>query len=116
MGIIKKRDIHIANYLTENDDDSGNTIKVYDEPFGLKCTLNSLSGDTEFQMFGDRIQNMVKTILDYNWMKKIHEKDAAYLYGATPKGEVIHGENANYRVVSVRPQNLKIIVYFEKLP
>jgi len=116
MSILKKRLVYIANFIEETEDDSGNTIRVYGQPFSIKCTLNTLSGDTEYQMFGDRIQNMVKTILDYDWMKKIHEKDVAYLYDIDPNEEVVHGEKANYRVVSTRPQNLKTIIYFEKLP
>lgn len=46
----------------------------------------------------------------------IKENDLAYLDGATPKGEEVNGDNANYRVDSVRNQNKKIAIYFEKLP
>lgn len=46
----------------------------------------------------------------------IKENDLAYLDGATPDGEEVNGDNANYRVDSVRWQNKKIAIYFEKLP
>lgn len=46
----------------------------------------------------------------------IKENDLAYLDGATPDGEKSYGDNANYRVDSVRRQNKKIAIYFEKLP
>lgn len=46
----------------------------------------------------------------------IQENDLAYLDGASPTNEKIHGDNANYRIDSVRYQNKKIAIYFEKLP
>lgn len=46
----------------------------------------------------------------------IKENDLAYLDGVTPENETNHGDNANYRVDSVRVQNKKIAIYFEKLP
>jgi len=46
----------------------------------------------------------------------IKEGDLAYLDGITPEGEQVHGDNANYKVDSVRIQNKKIAIYFEKLP
>lgn len=46
----------------------------------------------------------------------IKENDLAYLDGATPENEEIYGDNANYRVDSVRYQNKKVAIYFEKLP
>ena len=33
-----------------------------------------------------------------------------------PEGEEVYGDNANYKVDSVRNQNRKIAIYFEKLP
>lgn len=46
----------------------------------------------------------------------IKENDLAYLDGTTPENEGIYGDNANYRVDSVRYQNKKVAIYFEKLP
>lgn len=46
----------------------------------------------------------------------IKENDLAYLDGATPENEQVYGDNANYRIDSVRNQNKKIAIYFEKLP
>lgn len=46
----------------------------------------------------------------------IKENDLAYLDGANPENEQVYGDNANYRVDSVRYQNKKIAIYFEKLP
>lgn len=46
----------------------------------------------------------------------IKENDLAYLDGVNPIDEDINGDNANYRVDSVRWQNKKVAIYFEKLP
>lgn len=55
--------------------------------------------------------------LKYNDQKiTIKEKDLAYLDGTNPENEQVYGDNANYRVDSVRYQNKKIAIYFEKLP
>ena len=61
---------------------------------------------------------IVKSLaLKYNDQKiTIKEKDLAYLDGNTPTEEQNYGEKANYRVDSVRYQNKKIAIYFEKLP
>ena len=38
-----------------------------------------------------------------------------YLDGATPNNEEVVGSNANYRVYSIKPQNVALLVYFEKI-
>ena len=44
------------------------------------------------------------------------EKELAYLDRITPEGEKVNGDKANYKIDSVREQNKKIAIYFEKLP
>lgn len=115
MNLIRESLIYIASYLKESSDNEGNPIKIYDKPFSLETSLNSLNGSSEVAMYGDRIKKMCKTFLDYDeWLGKIKENDLVYLYEATPEKEVVNGENANYRVDAVLPQNEKILVYFEK--
>lgn len=114
--IIKKRAIYIANRIDEGEDENENPIDVYDKPFLVECTLNTLTSSTDVAVFGERVKRMSKTVLDYSYISKIHEKDLAYLYGANPDGEKTNGDNANYRIVAIMPQNLKIRVFFERLP
>lgn len=115
MSIINKRTIYLASYIDTNYDDLGNPIQNYDKPISIeKCVLNSLSGSYDLAVYGDSIKKMAKTLLDYSWIDKIKEKDAIYLYGASPKNEKVNGENANYIVDAVLPQNKKIVVYFKK--
>lgn len=116
MSAIKKRNIFLAKWIREDYDEDDNSIQIYEKPIALSCTLNSLSGNYDVAVYGDRIKNMCKTMLDYDeWINNIKEKDVVYLYGVSPNGELNNGENANYKVVSVLPQNLKILVYFERI-
>lgn len=111
--MIKK--IWIAPYIKTKKDLSGNKVDVFGEPFEIQTSINTLSGSTDMEMFGDRVKRMCKAMPNYNMIDKIHEKDVAYLFGATPEGEVVNGENANYRVDSILPQNVKVKIYFEKM-
>lgn len=113
--IIKKRKCYIASFLKKDRDEEGNPIDVYDKPFSFECTLNSVDAEYEIALFGDKVNKMFKTVLDYNqWINKIKEKDAIYLFENSPENEQNNGDNSNYFVSSVRPQNKKIIAYFEK--
>lgn len=68
------------------------------------------------------VKKLNDTIVKYLVLKftevdtPIKENDLAYLDGVTPENEETFGDNANYRVDSVRMQNKKIAIYFEKLP
>ena len=114
--MIRRHDIPIAPFIDIETDEFGYETTNYGEIFVVDgVTLNSLSGYTEMQMFGTKIARMCKTLVDYEqWLGKINEKDVAYLYGASPEGEKNIGDNANYTVTAVLPQNKKIAIYFEK--
>ncbi|MEG0552434.1 MAG: hypothetical protein RR533_02730 [Carnobacterium sp.] len=114
MSLLK--DIWIAPFIREYTGVDSNLYKVYGAPFQLKCSINSLNGDYEFTMYGERVNRMCKIMPNFDeYYSKIHEKDRAYLYGASPTGEIANGDNANYYVKNVLPQNIKMTVYLEKL-
>lgn len=99
-------------------DDYGNTISTYDKPefIGLE-NIQPLSGSTDIEEYGNKVNKMQKVLLDYDkYLEKFKENDLAYIEDVTPEGEEVYGDNANYRVDSVRNQNRKIAIYFEKLP
>ena len=120
----KKKSLYIASFLNDDMDEFGNSIKVYDMPIfiGLENIqpLGSIGfSDYGLEMvgFGDKVTRMVKVLLDYDkYLGKIKENDLAYIENCTPEGEEVNGDNANYRVESVRSQNRKVAIYFEKLP
>ena len=59
----------------------------------------------------------VKHLKKYFPLKKgkFKEGDVAYLDRIEPTNEKIYGDKANYRISSVREQNRKLAVYFEKI-
>jgi hypothetical protein len=94
----------------------GNEIATYSIPVAYRITVQPVSGYLDVQTYGTRVQKMYKAVIDSARFKGIFcEGDKAYLEGATPTGETVNGQNANYLVISVRPQYKAIQVYFEKL-
>lgn len=114
----KKKDLYIASFVKDEYDDNGNKIPTYAEPEHIgKQNIQPLSGESDVAEYGTRVTKMQKVLLDYDkYLGKFKEKDVAYIEEANPKNEVIYGDNANYRIDSVRNQNKKIAIYFEKLP
>jgi hypothetical protein len=121
----RKKDLYVAKFISDELDDDGNTIRKYDKPVYIgKENIQPLGSSgalggygIEEREFGSRVTRMQKVLFDYDkYLDTFKENDLAYLDGATPQDEVIHGDNANYRIASVRAQNRKVVVYFEKLP
>lgn len=114
----RKKSLYIASLLEDDLDEHGNTISTYGEPvfIGLE-NIQPLSGSTDIEEYGNKVSKMQKVLLDYDkYLRKFKENDLAYIEDVTPEGEEVYGDNANYRIDSVRNQNRKITIYFEKLP
>lgn len=114
----KKKSLYIASLLSEETDDYNNSITTYGEPLNLGLqNIQPLSGTTDITEYGAKVSKMQKVLLDYDtYLNMFKERDLAYIETATPEGEKVNGKNANYIITSVRNQNKKIAVYFEKLP
>ena len=114
----KKKTLYITSFIEDKLDDHGNKISTYTKPkFIGEENIQPLSGSTDIEEYGNKVSKMQKTLLDYdNYLGKFKENDLAYIEDVTPKGEEVFGDNANYRIDSVRNQNKKIAIYFEKLP
>lgn len=113
MGI--RHNVKVCSYLGEERKPDRSKVRIYDAPKEYPMSLNTLSGFTELQLFGDTASRTVKGVIDIRLGKGIKERDVAYLFGATSEGENAHGEKANYEVRQVLPQNVKTVVYFEKM-
>ena len=114
-----KSKCYIGSKLDSIFDDYGNEIKVYDTPQEYYFNIQPVSSlnTSEIQSFGENAERM-KVALITNRAKydnKFKEFDCAYLDGVTPDGESVNGQNANYRVYSVQPQNVAIRVFFIKI-
>lgn len=108
---------YIGSKLTSEFDDSGNEITIYEKPKKYLFNIQPVTGTSDIQEFGENANKMkVAVITDRRkYEGKFKEFDCAYLDGASPEGETINGENANYRVYTVQNQNVTIRVFFMKL-
>ena len=114
-------DCFIANKKQIITDDYGNEIPEYelysDKPFRLN--IQQINQSSDIQTFGEKVNRMKVALIQgdtkIEFLKNVKEFDLAYLDGATPDNEEVVGSNANYRVYSIKPQNVALLVYFEKL-
>lgn len=120
---------HVEGY-----DPNSKVEKVtYSCPHIYRCPISPVDGATEIAAFGERVHKMFKASMNTVVSKRFKENDLVYYEKEPPtielvsedeEGNVItstdfdvpYGKKANYKVVSVRPQNVKRIIYFEKLP
>lgn len=115
------KDIYIATRTAEQVelDDYGNQIQTFNEPFYLgKVNYQPLTKkdlEAYYKEYGATTNNIVSFLLDYRKDGLFNKLDIAYLYGATPDGEVINGDNANYIIRAYKPQNTKIMVILEEM-
>lgn len=110
------KDIYIASLTGVEEDDYGNETVKYGTPIALKMNVQPLSGSSDIEEYGSKTSQMQKGMCDYEkYYGQFKEDDVAYLEGATPEGEIQNGANANYRIDSVRNQNKRISIYFERL-
>ena len=103
----RKKQSYVASYIRDEMDDDGNLIPIYDTPEDLGLlNVQPLSGTTDSETYGARVRKMQKILFDYdNYLYHFKENDVFYVDGASPEGENANGDNANYKVDSVRNQN-----------
>lgn len=113
------KDVYIARQDKVEYDDYNNQIITYKKPFfyGKKNyqPLDWRNLKAYKEVYGQTKSKVVQMLIDYKDKGIFEEFDVAYLYGTTPKGESVYGENANYTIKSVRPQNTKIMVILEEI-
>ena len=116
-----KSNCYIAKKIGEKFDDYGNSIPIYEKPNTIpyKFNIQPVDRNKENMDFGETVNGMkVATIIGYEkdkYLNMFNEYDLAYLDGATPNGEAINGDNANYKIYAIRPQNVVLKIYFEKI-
>ena len=116
--IARKKDIKYDKYgkpIIKYDDD-GNVITEYEKPVKYYFNYQPVSSSAEVMAFGTKASTTQKAVIPLDKYKgKFKEFDLAYLNGATPKGEVLYGDNANYVLDPPKEGNNVIIMYFNKL-
>ena len=102
-------------------DDYGNAVPQYEAPNSTpyRWNIQPVKMDSSTDTFGEKILKMKVAMLvgedAIKFRNEFQEYDLAYLDGASPVGEIIYGSNANYRIYAVRPQNVALLIYFEKI-
>lgn len=107
--------IYISSKLDPIEDEYHNKVAAYSEPVKYKhWNIQYVKSESELIEFGELASSMKVAVIPNNahYLNKFKEFDLAYLDGVTPENEAINGQNANYRIYSVRPQNSIIKVYF----
>jgi hypothetical protein len=107
--------IYIARKSDVEEDSNHNRIATYEKPVEYKrWNIQYVKAQSELMEFGELASKMRVATIPYTakYKDKFKEFDLAYLDGNNPNGEIINGQNANYRIYSVRPQNNIIKVYF----
>ena len=99
-------------------DDYGNEINSYHKPKEFYFNIQPVNGYFDIVEYGEKVDKMYKAVIPmqkYNGV--FHEGDIAYLEGKKPEGETseTYGIGGNYVISSVRPQNMVIAIYFERI-
>lgn len=111
-----KSDIYIASKLGVTEDEYMNQIEEYDTPVPYCFNVQPITQSSELAEFGELSRYMKRAVVSKSqYLGVFKEFDKAYLDGITPEDETINGENANYRIYSIRPQNVVLMIYFEKI-
>lgn len=109
-------DCYVAKKLDSTYDDYGNEITNYDTPIKYYFNIQPVSNTSEASSFGELVPRLkVATITRSEYEGIFHEYDLVYLDDINPVDESFNGEQANYRIYSVQPQNAIIKVYFLKI-
>ena len=108
----------IARLKRTEVDDYGNEINYFHKPEFFEFNVQPTSSKFDIALFGEKVTKMYKALIPFDEFKNyFNEGDVAYLEETKPEKETkeTYGHTANYKVVSVRPQNTAITIYFEKL-
>ena len=112
------KNIYIAEKIEPVEDENHNEFAEYNTPIEYKrWNIQTVKDSSEILEFGEKSNSMqVATIPNtIQYDGKFKDFDLAYLDGASPINESFNGQNANYRIYAVRPQNNIIKIYFLKL-
>lgn len=112
---IWSKDLYIARKKGTDLDEEGNEISTYYKPIKYRFNYRAISSDAELVEFGEKADITQRMVIPISYKKYFKEFDVAYLYDASPDGEVNNGDNANYVLLPPRIGNSVIIIYMQKI-
>lgn len=116
-----KSNCYIAKKIGTQEDEFGNSYPIYDKPNEepYKWNIQPVERSSENMAFGEAILGMKLAVITGSerdkYINEFKEYDLAYLDGATPNEESANGEHANYKIYAIEPQNVSLLIYFERI-
>lgn len=111
-----KTKIYISKRLEPTQDENMNELEHYEEPKKYIWNVQPVNADSDRKEFGEIANRMMVAVIPkrkYNG--KFTEFDKVYIDNKPSEDELEYGDNADYRIYSIRPQNVCIRIYFLKL-
>lgn len=111
-----KSKIYICKKLPSTRDDYMNEVEHYAKPEKFVFNVQPVNAESEGREFGEVVSKMkVAVISKRRYNGKFKEYDKVYIDTKPTSEELEYGDNADYRVYGIRPQNACIRIYFIKL-
>jgi hypothetical protein len=111
-----KSRIYICKKTGVTQDEYLNQIETYDEPQKFMWNVQPVNASSEGKEFGQLVSALrVAVVPKRKYQGKFHEFDKVYIDTAPSSEELDFGDNADYRIYSIRPQNAVLKIYFLKL-
>lgn len=108
--------VYISKKLPNTQDEFENDVEHYDKPKKYFFSIQPLSAESEVREFGQLASSMRVAVASKRvFLGKFKEFDKAYIDTKPSDSEVEYGDNADYRIYGIRPQNAVIRIYFVKL-
>lgn len=111
-----KSTIYISKKLGTMQDNNLNEYEIFSNPIKYRFNVQVISSDSEIREFGELANDMLVISITEKtkYLFKFMEFDRVYI-NTTPDGELHPGDNADYRIYSIRNQNTSIRIYIRKL-
>lgn len=108
--------IYIAKRLGYEQDEELNQFEKFDTPQKYYFNVQTVSSDSDIREFGENANSMkcISITEKTKYINKFNEFDRVYI-NTTPEGETFDGDNADYKIYSVRNQNTSILIYIRKI-
>lgn len=112
-----KSDVYICKRLGVQQDENLNQVEVFEKPIKYKFNIQPVSEDSEIKEFGELANSMRRVVITekQKYLKKFKEFDKVYVDTIPDDTEKKYGVNADYRIYSIRPQNVCLVMYFIKI-
>lgn len=119
--MLRQKQIYIAKRIKVEKNDYGIDMETFDTPKLYNFFYMPTSNQTDYQLYGVNVGEVYVCYIDYNkYLGKFKIGDRAYLIDndlidLSIANNDVNCENANYRIVSVLPQNLKLKITLVKI-